>query len=150
MPRILIENRQKKRLNLARLSRTASRILKCLGEAGSEASLVLVTNREISRLNRQYLSSAGPTDVLAFPMRGGKEKKINQYLLGDVVISIEKAVSQARAGGEPFEKELTRLLIHGLLHLAGFRDSRKAERMKMISRQEKILSLVYPVGVLRG
>lgn len=137
MPRILIENRQKtRRLNLAKLSRIASQILKLQGEKKAELSLVFITNSQMASLNQKYLSSSRPTDVLAFPMGG-------PHLLGDVVISVEKALTQARERGQPFEKELTRLLIHGCLHLFGFRDEKRPERMKMFRQQEKILKLVY-------
>lgn len=144
MPRILIENRQKtRRLNLAKLSRIASQILKLQGEKKAELSLVFVTNSQIASLNKKYLSSSKPTDVLAFPMGEKKEKRRNVYPVGDVVISVEKALTQAREWGQPFEKELTRLLIHGCLHLFGSRDEKRPERIKMFRQQEKILALVY-------
>ena len=144
MPRILIENRQKtRRLNLTKLSRIASQILKLQGEKKAELSLVFVTNSQMASLNKKYLSASKPTDVLAFPMGEKKEKRRNVYPVGDVVISVEKALTQAREWGQPFEKELTRLLIHGCLHLFGFRDEKRPERIKMFRQQEKILALVY-------
>ena len=144
MPRILIENRQKtRRLNLTKLSRIASQILKLQGEKKAELSLVFVTNSQMASLNKKYRLLSKPTDVLAFPMGEKKEKRRNVYPVGDVVISVEKALTQAREWGQPFEKELTRLLIHGCLHLFGFRDGKRPERIKMFRQQEKILALVY-------
>ncbi len=139
--RVLIDNRQsKKRLNLTKLSGITSRALALLGKKNVELSLSFVTNSAIKLLNRKYRSSFQATDVLAFsmgPVRGGMN------LLGDVVISVEKASSQARRLGEPFEKELVRLIIHGILHLIGYRDKRKSDRIRMFNRQEGILSVIY-------
>lgn len=150
MPKILIDNRQrKKRLDQAGISSTTSRILNLLGERKSELSLVFINNSAIAALNRKYLSSpVGVTDVLAFPMRSDKDpcpvrNSISNVVLGDVVISIEKALSQAREQGEPFENELTRLIIHGILHLIGYKDKQKKDKIKMFTMQEKILSDLY-------
>lgn len=102
---------------------------------------MFVNNSAIAALNRKYLSSpVGVTDVLAFPMRS---PSASTYLLGDVVISIEKALSQAKKWGEPFENELTRLIIHGILHLIGYKDKQKNDKIKMFALQEKILSDLY-------
>ena len=102
---------------------------------------MFVNNSVITALNRKYLSSpVGVTDVLAFPIRSDRDPC---PLLGDVVISIEKASSQAKKWGEPFENELTRLIIHGILHLIGYKDKQKNDKIKMFTMQEKILSDLY-------
>ena len=140
---VLIDNRQKKKkLNLTKISGITSRILNLLGEKKAEVSLTFVTNSAIAVLNKKYLSCSRATDVLAFPIReikmGGEGD-----LLGDVVISIEKALSQAKEWGATFEQELTRLIIHGILHLIGYKDKQKKDKIKMFNMQEKILSNIY-------
>lgn len=137
LPKVLIDNRQKKRkINLTRVVQATSRILDILGEKDKELSLSFVTNRAIASLNKRYLSSSRVTDVLAFPM-------YDTDVLGDVVISVERAYSQAKAWNEPFQKEIMRLIIHGILHLIGYKDKRKNDRIKMFKKQEEILSLIY-------
>jgi len=122
-----------------------------LGERKAELSLTFVTNSAIAALNRKHLSSpVGVTDVLAFPMRSDRDSclvknPISKGVLGDVVISIEKALSQAKKWGEPFENELTRLIIHGILHLIGYKDKQKNDKVKMFTMQEKILSDLYEI-----
>ncbi len=88
----------------------------------AEVSLVLVDDREIARLNGLYRHKEGPTDVLSFPI--GEEMLDEQgaavgFLLGDVVISAERAVFQAAELGHSLERELAFLLVHGVLHLLG-------------------------------
>lgn len=141
MKKILMKNHQKKRINLKEIETAASEILHLLGKEDMELSISFVNDSSIRRLNRKYFASYRPTDVIAFPMK-------DPYLLGDVVISVDRALTQAREYGQPFKKELIRLIIHGILHLTGFGDSRTRERMRMEKRQEKILSLVY--GGLTG
>jgi len=66
------------------------------------------------------------------------------HLLGDVVISAERALCQALERGHPVEEELCFLLVHGLLHLLGWDDSTEAKRKKMLKAQEEILREIFP------
>ena len=68
----------------------------------------------------RYRGVDRPTDVLAFAMREGPFAHLNPQILGDIVISAETALRQARAGRRPLAEELTHLLIHGTLHLLGY------------------------------
>jgi len=95
----------------------------CLkGTAVPELSLLLTGNREIEELNRTYRGISSPTDVLSFPQRNvpGNPPCSSQSLLGDVVISVEKALLQAEELGHGLAEEFLRLLIHGTLHLFGY------------------------------
>jgi probable rRNA maturation factor len=131
-----MRNRQKKRINLKEIETIASRILRLLGKEEMELSISFVNDTSIRQLNRKYFASYRSTDVIAFPMK-------DENLLGDVVISVDRALTQAREYSQPFKKELIRLIIHGILHLTGFTDTETSERMRMEKRQETILSLVY-------
>ena len=99
-----------------------------------EVSIVLTDNEYIRELNRKYRSVDRETDVLAFPM--------DEEILGDIVISVEKAKQQARVYRKSFENELGRLLIHGVLHLIGYDDSSREKSRKMHTRQEQILKQI--------
>jgi probable rRNA maturation factor len=104
-------------------------ILGALGLKDAELSVVLTDNEGIRRLNKRYRGVDRPTDVLSFPQN-------STSILGDVVISVEKA--KGSTGG--LYGELKRLLIHGILHLIGYdhaRGGHEARRMK--KKEEEIL-----------
>ena len=114
------------------VKRRAERMLKALGAPAAELSLVLTDDAHIEVLNRTHRRKAKPTDVLAFPMDAegaGPSRKIQ--LLGDVVISLDTAARQARARRRPLLAEVTHLLAHGLLHLAGFDHKTDAQERRM-------------------
>jgi probable rRNA maturation factor len=86
----------------------------------AELSILIVDDRQIAKLNRQFLNRKGPTNVIAFPMQGGQFSEIAPNLLGDVVISVETAQHEAQNAGLRTEDRLNQLLIHGILHLLGY------------------------------
>lgn len=104
-----------------------------------EVSVTLTDNEEIHILNREYRGVDRPTDVLSFPIfdeddMGGKT------VLGDIVLSLEKAEEQAREFGHCFEREVAFLTVHSMLHLLGYdHEEGKAQESEMFSRQEAIL-----------
>ena len=123
----------------SRLRRLASRTLDTLGRSTCDVHLTVVDDREIRRLNQRYLGSRRPTDVLAFNLDLG-ERLGPSRLLGEVVISAETAARQARRSGVPLALELDLLLVHGLLHLAGYDDHVPAKARLMHEREREILS----------
>ena len=130
---ILVTNRQTiapVNVPLARQSMAA--ILKSLEMEGHEVSLLFVDDAEITDINRHYLGRNHPTNVIAFSMNEGDFGTINPLLLGDIVISVETALRDARAGDLPLEDEINYLMIHGVLHLLGYdhEQDREAEEMK--------------------
>ena len=107
-------------------------MLSALGRARAELSIVLTDDLQIEVLNRTHRRKAKPTDVLAFPMDpDGAGPSGKMQLLGDVVISLETAARQARARRRPLMDEVTHLLAHGILHLAGFDHRTDAEERRM-------------------
>lgn len=116
--------------------------LKTLGEEKAWVSLLFVDNAFIKSLNLKYRGIDEPTDVLSFPMREqGEAEGLHPQILGDIVISIEKAQSQAQADNKPLEEELSLLLIHGLLHLLGHDHQSPKEKVGMDRLQSQLLSL---------
>ena len=107
-------------------------MLVAIGARGAELSLVLTDDVHIEVLNRTHRRKAKPTDVLAFPMDpsgAGPSRKIQ--LLGDVVISLDTAARQARERRRPLLAEVTHLLAHGVLHLAGYDHKTDAQERRM-------------------
>lgn len=85
-------------------------------------------------MNFRYRGKKGPTDVLSFALLEGQGRKVAPEILGDVVISLDKAIEQAEEEGRDVAEEMARLLIHGVLHLLGYDHEhvpkREALRMK--------------------
>jgi probable rRNA maturation factor len=97
-----------------------------LASSESELSIVLVDDEQMSSLNWAYRGRQGPTNVLAFAMREGEFGDISPHLLGDVIISLPTAQREADEAGISLDSTISRLLVHGILHLAGF-DHEKGE-----------------------
>jgi rRNA maturation RNase YbeY len=109
-----------------------------LESAKPEVSILLLDDPGIAELNRQYRGKSGPTDVLSFPMYTAEElSTVQPELLGDVVISVETAARQAASAGCSLWEEMTRLLIHGILHLLGFDHERSAPEARAMRAQER-------------
>lgn len=104
----------------------------------AELSLTMAADEAIRALNREYLSQDRPTDVLAFSL--GDEGRV----VGDVYIGFDQALRQADELGVPMDEELTRLAIHGALHVLGWDHPEGEERADspMYRLQERLLSEV--------
>ena len=89
------------------------------------------------RFNKVYRGIDRPTDVLAFSMREGPFLHPVPYVLGDIVISAERALRQASEAGHTLKKELCILLIHGILHLLGYDHEGAGKDARMMRRKEK-------------
>lgn len=109
-------------------------IMKELGSAEREISILLTTDAEIKELNRKYRGKDSPTDVLSFVMD-------DPELIGDVVISIERVSDQASRFGCSEDEECARLLAHGTLHLLGFEhENGGTEAAKMKRKETELLA----------
>jgi len=107
--RIVIFRRAGRGFSRKRVTRFAGRLRLEVAE-GRAFTCLLTDDRELRRLNREFLGKDYPTDVLSFPEDGG---------LGEMAISAERAVAQAAEQGHSTEEELSILMLHGLLHLMG-------------------------------
>ncbi|WP_459915365.1 rRNA maturation RNase YbeY [Desulfocicer niacini] len=117
-----------------------------------ELSIVITDNDGIRKMNRTYRNIDRPTNVLAFPMLGPDEDQgmaflppeagpdIPLPLLGDIVISMEKATEEAQTAGITRDERLSQLLIHGILHLVGYDHERGDD--DALEMEEKSLELI--------
>ncbi len=109
----------------------------------AEVSVSFVHNDVIRELNRTYRQKDRPTDVLSFALEDSDDFPIKgetlPLVLGDIVISIDQTKEQAHQYNHSFERELSFLFIHGLLHLLGYDHMNKEEERVMFQRQEEIL-----------
>jgi probable rRNA maturation factor len=128
-----------------KIGAAARRILKTLGYEGYELTVVLADDREITRLNRQYFRRNRPTNVISFPMMDDSPVSLRSRILGDVVISAETARRDAGEAGEKAEDEILFLMIHGILHLAGYdHEGSVAERRKMEAKEKEFFEGLNP------
>lgn len=146
---VLINNIQKKRdlssEDLALLEKVLQFGLESHHQADSELGVILVDDEYIHDLNLKYRGIDQPTDVLSFAMNEGVAEspvfKIEgePILLGDVYLSVERAMEQAASYGHSFSRELCYLGTHGLLHLLGYDHQTPEETKSMRAEEEKIM-----------
>ena len=150
MMRVLIKDEQIKiKIDSRELKRLAQEILESLGSTDVELSLLLVDNLKIQELNKRYLGKDSPTDVLSFSMRDGEFGDINTNLIGDVVVSLERAGELAEEGNISFKTMVANLLIHGILHLSGYDHERGLEDARIMERKEKeLFALITDKGLV--
>ena len=113
----------------------------------AEVSVSFVDNEEIHALNREFRDKDKPTDVLSFPILDGDEitgdfdMSLGAVMLGDIVISVERAKEQADEFGHSLTREVCFLTVHSMLHLLGYdHETSEYDEKYMNDTQEKILS----------
>jgi len=157
-----IENESAVRLDLD-YEGLASRVIeqaldyeKCPYEV--EINLILTSNEEIARINKEFRGIDTPTDVLSFPLidfirpadfTGIEEQEVDSFnpetgelMLGDIIISEAKVVEQALEYGHSFEREYAFLITHSVLHLLGYDHTDEEDARNMETKQEEILQLL--------
>jgi len=135
------------------------KVLRDLACDDGELSILFTDDRHIAQLNRDFLGRKGPTNVLAFPMSGppaiangrqpptrppgGTLPMVESGMLGDVVVSVDRAIDESKKLNEPLNETIYRLLIHGILHLLNFdHEGSSEETHRMEKEQDRLLSLI--------
>lgn len=111
----------------------------------AELSVSFVTNEEIQEINRTYRNKDAVTDVISFAMQEQGDGEIaivgdETLLLGDIIISVDRAQEQAADYGHSFDRELAFLATHGLLHLLGYDHMTEQQEKEMFTKQDSYLS----------
>ena len=123
---------------------------KIYGVENSELSITLTDDENISKLNKKFRGIDKATDVLSFAFRESNEPEIfgaDFEILGDVIISLERAKIQAEEYGHSFKREVIFLEVHGLLHLLGYDHTDDDKRQEMEAEQQFIMNRL---GILRA
>ena len=148
--RVMIDNKQKTvkiptglRMLIRRCCNAVLRMEKF--SAPAKISVIFVNNDQIQKLNKQYRNKDVPTDVLSFPMGEDGVYDTNHStgskILGDVVISMEKAVEQAERYDHSLEREVGYLSVHSVLHLLGYdHEAGGIERVRMREKEEQVMT----------
>jgi len=125
----------------------------------TEINVVLTNNEEIKEINKEYREIDAPTDVLSFPMvEFGEPSDFDhveeeqedcfhpdsgELMLGDIIVSVDKGISQAKEFGHSEKRELGFLIAHSMLHLCGYDHMEEEEREIMEERQRAILDRIH-------
>ena len=114
------------------------KILAYLEKDNWDLSVLFCNNKYIKTLNAQFRNKDEATDVLSFPM--GEKNRAGRYIAGDILISLDALEENSEFFKVSSDEELRRLLVHGILHLAGEDHEGIGEKEPMIKLQEEILS----------
>ncbi|WP_077367957.1 rRNA maturation RNase YbeY [Anaerosalibacter sp. Marseille-P3206] len=103
-----------------------------------EVSVSFVDNEEIRQLNRDFRNVDSPTDVLSFPMNEDSDAFFTP-ILGDIVISLERALEQSVEFGHTFEREIAYLTAHSMFHLLGYDHMTDEEKSIMREKEKQVM-----------
>lgn len=121
-------------------------------EGSAEVDVSLVDNQQIHAINLEQRQIDAPTDVLSFPL--GEDGVYDQnpatgaYMLGDIVISLERAQAQAEEYGHTFQREVGYLTVHSMLHLLGY--DHVEGGLEAVRMREKEEAVMLSIGLPRG
>lgn len=107
-----------------------------------EVSVSFVTNDEIKIINRNFRNIDKETDVLSFPMEFEFKEKGMPNILGDVIISTQKAIEQANEFGHTVNREILYLVCHSIFHLLGYDHIKEEDKKIMRSKEKKAMKLM--------
>lgn len=103
-------------------------------------NIIFITNEEIHKINKEYRKVDRPTDVISFALEDNKDIEYKDFrLLGDIYISVDKAIEQAGEYNHSLKRELCFLSTHGILHLLGYDHQTKEEEEEMFTKQKELL-----------
>jgi probable rRNA maturation factor len=141
-----VENRQRAlKLNTPDVRRLVDLILDDQGITGSDLTVVFARDGFVKELNASYRDTDLATDVLTFAMCDGELPAVDgdpdelERVLGDVVISVDRAIAQAQRYRRTPEQEILKLVAHGVLHLLGHDHGSSAKRAKMRNLENRYL-----------
>ena len=154
--KVLISNKQKSvkipsgiRLLIRRCCHAVLQMENFSGSA--EVSVSFISNDEIRLLNAQYRNKDSATDVLSFPLGENgvfdKNENTGAFMLGDIVISAERAFEQAELYGHTIQREIAFLTVHSMLHLLGYDHEQGGLQARQMREKEEIV--LERVGVSR-
>ncbi|MGD0016996.1 MAG: rRNA maturation RNase YbeY [Verrucomicrobiia bacterium] len=134
--RVTICNRQRRwKVNTRLLRQIAARALALVGATEDRLNIVLVDAAAVARLNQQFHHREGPTDILTFDYGAGD-------VTGELVISIEHAVAQAKRFRSTPSRELALYAVHGILHLHGHDDLSPRLRARMRAAERRLMAML--------
>ncbi len=122
---------------LGHIAPLARKILMEEGKKSDNISIVLVDDDYLLRVNRKFLNHDYRTDVISFDL--GEDEIID----GEIYVSVDRAGVQARRYKTSIEREVLRLIIHGILHLSGWDDTTRSQKLRMRKRENEFIKAFY-------
>ncbi|ABB24213.1 rRNA maturation RNase YbeY [Pelodictyon luteolum] len=132
-----IHNTTRRKLDDALLCRAVETVIQGEGRHALEIAAVYCGSRMSRRINREYLQHDWPTDTISFPYGSGGNVEGEFYICLDVI------EENARRFNTDFERELFRVTIHSVLHLAGYDDHLPEDRRRMTEREDSYLQQLF-------
>jgi probable rRNA maturation factor len=118
------------------LESLAAFVLAAEGATGTwEITVALVDDARLQSLHRDFMGMDTPTDIMTFPAADSSDEAQG----GELAISVDHATTQGEAWGHSPEEEIAFLVVHGLLHLTGWRDDSDEQRQRMLERQHDLI-----------
>lgn len=100
-------------------------------------NFIFCRDEYLLELNKKYLNHSTLTDILTFP-----DYQVEEKISGDIYISIERVRENAEKFAQPFEKELHRVMVHGVLHLLGYKDKSRTDKETMKMKEDYYLDKI--------
>lgn len=135
----VVSRQRLRKMDCDRWQTFGEKALKAIGKEGHNATIAFVSDRQIKELNKRFRGLGEPTDVLSFPAGEDQHVDAAKPNLGDIAVSVERAGIQAKENGLPLEKEISQLILHGLLHLCGYdheSDEGEMDRLELQLRRK--------------
>lgn len=107
-----------------------------------EVSVSFVTNEEIKNINSEFRNINKETDVLSFPMDFEFSEEGMPYILGDIIISTEKSIEQAKEFGHSIDREILYLVCHSVFHLLGYDHIEESDKLVMRNKEKETMKLM--------
>ena len=120
------------------LEKTVKQFFNIYNVKDSDLQFIFGTDDLLSSLKKQFFNKDQFTDVIAFRLNDYKIQTVE----GEIYISLPRAKENAELYGEPYEKEVSRLIVHGCLHLLGFNDDSKIEKKKKTKMEDEFLGQI--------
>ena len=137
---VLIKNSQKLlKIDVKNIKKVTEALLNFLGFQNKDLSILFVDNKKITVMNKKFFGRNNPTNVISFSYMDGLPGEV----LGDIIISVERAEEEAQASGTLFYERLFALIVHGLAHVMGYDheiDERESRKMKY--REKRLMGFV--------
>lgn len=103
-------------------------------------NIIFINDEEIHKINKEYRKVDRPTDVISFALEDNKDIEYKDFrLLGDIYISVDRAIEQAKEYNHSLKRELCFLSTHGVLHLLGYDHQTKEDEEEMFTKQKELL-----------
>jgi probable rRNA maturation factor len=127
------------KIDAKNIKKITEALLNSLGFQNKDLSILFVDNKKITILNEKYFGRNNPTNVISFSYMDGLPGEV----LGDIIISVERAEEEARSSGTYFYERLFALIVHGLAHVMGYdHEKDEKENRKMKTREKKLMGFV--------